>query len=193
MTSMNLSDLYSQYKKEDEIAVLEPGDYVLEVTRCGKRDNGVMPTYRVVEGPHAGKTVMAGGFFLTDRSRSIFFRNINGFGLGEDFFAMNPSFEDLANALVGRVVRVTLKKRDWQGQDRNEIPIGAIKLVGAATPTGAAPAAPPAAAAPPAPPATPAPAPAAPQATDASAAPPEQPPVPAPGPTPPTVGDGPTF
>lgn len=132
---MNLSDLYSQYKKEDEIAVLEPGDYVLEVTRCGKRDNGVMPTYRVVEGPHAGKTVMAGGFFLTDRSRSIFFRNINGFGLGEDFFAMNPSFEDLANALVGRVVRVTLKKRDWQGQDRNEIPIGAIKLVGAATPT----------------------------------------------------------
>lgn len=152
---MSLSELYKDYKKEDEIFVAEPGDYVLEVTRCGKRDNGVMPTYRVVEGPHAGKTVMAGGFYLTERSRSIFFRNMAGWGLGEDFFGMNPTFEDIANALVGRVAKVTLKKKEWQGQDRNEIPIGGIKLQGAAAPSGngSAPAPPtPAAATPPAPP-----------------------------------------
>lgn len=143
MTSMNLSELYGQYKKEDEVFVAEPGDYVLEVTRCGKRDTGVVPTYRIVEGPHAGKTVLAGGFYLTERSRSIFFRNLSGFGLGEDFFKMNPSLEDIANALVGRTVSVKLKKTDWQGNDRNEIPIGAIKLVGAGGPSAtSAPSAP---------------------------------------------------
>lgn len=194
--SINLGEMFQQYKDNDLIEALPAGTYQLEITHAKALANGVRPTYKVVgAGPHANKKVMAGGFYLTEKSRSIFFRNMACLGLDVNYFAQQPTLDDVAKALVGRIADVEVEVRQYNGEDRNEIPIGRIKLVSApplpgvggapvvtqaAAPAPAAPAAPapaaPAAAAPAAPPTPPA---AAPAVAEAPAAPPAPPAPPA--------------
>lgn len=206
MAEVSVSDLYQTFEK-DELVVLPPGNHRLEVISCSVRNgNAVMPVFRAVGGPYAGKRVMCGQETLTEKAASIFFRNMKGFGLEKSFFDTQPSMEQIAQALVGRVVDVELTIEPWKGEDRNKHGIGAVKLVGtkdaagvltevgggttpAATPApaAAAPAAAPAPAPAPAPAAAPEAAPAAeapaetptPEAAPAPAAP-AAPPVPAP-------------
>lgn len=146
-TTVNLHEVYLQYKEEDELLVVDEGTYDLEVISCTvKGGNSLLPTFKVLTGPYASRRLLAGQFTLSDKSRSIFFQNLKGFGLDELFWAQSPSFEQIAAALVGRQVTVFLVKRDWQGSDRNSIPIGKIRLIGgaaAAAPAAAAVAAPP--------------------------------------------------
>lgn len=197
MAEVSLADLYRQYKQEDEITVLEPGTYTLEVIRAsvrkGQKGDGIMPVFKVKEGPYAGKTAMCGQFTASENGRSIFFRQMAGFGITEQFWAQGATIQDAANALVGRVIKANVTQRDWQGQPRNNIAIGGITLVssapaggvpgGAPAPVAAAPVVP---QAPPAPPAeAPAPVPPTPPAPEAAAAVPPPPPPPVPGGTPP--------
>ena len=190
--TVSLYDVYQTYQKEDELLVVDEGQYELEVISCSvKSDNSLLPTFKILGGPMQaaapgeqpvnpiGRRLLAGQFTLSEKSRSIFFQNLKGFGIGESFFAQYRNlgqrevFGILATALVGSKVSVYLAKRDWQGSDRNHIPIGKIKLIGSGT-NGAAPAAAvPAAvaAAPAAPPAEAAPAAAAPAPAAAEAAP----------------------
>jgi hypothetical protein len=131
VTSLNLADLYKQYKKEDEITAVDPGTYELEVMRANVRnENAILPVFRVAAGPKAGQTVMAGQMTLTDKSRSIFFRQLKGFGIDESFFQRpGVTMQDVANTLVGRTIQATLSKEKWNGEDRNKLPIGGIKLL----------------------------------------------------------------
>jgi len=202
MASGTVGELYKTYEK-DELVVLAAGTARLSVESCsvkGEDNNAVFPIFRVVAGQEpngedaAGKRVMAGQQTLTDRSASIFFRNMKGFGLGKDYFDTDPTFDQIAKDLVGRVVDVELQVDNWKGQDRNKVAIGGIKLVGHKDPTTgqvnyldgeAAP--PPAAAAPAAPAPAPAPAPvpeAAPAAPQAAAPAPTPAPAAAPAPAP---------
>lgn len=141
MTTVNLQDAFKQYQKEDEVTVLEEGEYTLEVIRCavrGQDKNALMPVYRVIGGPYAGKTVMAGQLTLTENSKSIFFRNLKGFGVDENFIMQAAGgLKDIADALVGRVVKMKVQKRQWQGNDRNQFPIGGVMLVSLPSQPGA--------------------------------------------------------
>jgi len=225
MTTVNLQDAFKQYQKEDEVTVLEEGEYTLEVIRCavrGQDKNALMPVYRVIGGPYAGKTVMAGQLTLTENSRSIFFRNLKGFGIEEAFIMQSAGgLDDIAKALIGRVVKMKVQKRQWQGNDRNQFPIGGVMLVSLPSQPGApqaaaqqaAPVAPQVAQPPaapavqqqapppvqeqaPPPPAAPvqqqAPPPAAPAATAQQTPPPPPNPAAAPPPPPPPAGGAPT-
>lgn len=79
--------------------------------------------FRIVDGPQKDKGVRTQ---LTISAESavalkIFFQHMAAFGLTADYFATNPSKEDVARALVNRGVRITLGIRPWQGVDRNEV------------------------------------------------------------------------
>lgn len=200
MSTVNARELFEQYKK-DELICLPAGPARLYCFACTAKDNGVIPIFRATDGEHKGKRVMTGTQTLTDKSASIFFRNMKGYGLDETFFA--PYLDDtpammkaIAAVLPGRTVDMELIVDPYQGQDRNKVAIGSIRLVsvtdaaGVVTAVQGAPTAPPAAPVAPvapvapavpvvtAPAATPV-APAAPPATPPPAAPPVAAPVPA--------------
>lgn len=193
MAEVSVSDLYQSYEK-DELVVLPAGNHRLEVISCSVRNgNAVMPVFRAVGGPYAGKRVMTGQETLTEKAASIFFRNMKGYGLEKSFFDQSPTMEQIAQALVGRVVDMELTIEPYKGEDRNKHGIGAVKLVGTKDSAGvltevgggtaptvpeaqtAAPAPQQPAAAPAPAPATPAPAPAAAPTPEAAPTPAEQP------------------
>ena len=133
---VTLGQLYDQYKK-DEPVVLPAGTRVqLEVAAASvKGENAIFPVFRVTSGPNAGSKVLAGQLTLTEKSASIFYRQLAGFGIGEDFIKsvahlpLKEALAQIANALTGRVVETELQTDKWQGQDRNKLPIGGIKLI----------------------------------------------------------------
>ncbi len=130
--SVNLGQMFAQYKEHDQLTAVEAGTYDLEIVSCKGLANGVRPVYKVVGAhPRAGAKVMAGGFYCSDASRSIFFRNMTCLGFDQNYFTQNPTFDDIAKALVGRVIKAELTVKQWQGEDRNEIPIGRIQLISA--------------------------------------------------------------
>jgi hypothetical protein len=186
LSTVDLKDLLKSYADE-QAAILEPGDYTLEVTRCTVRnDNALFPIFKVIGGPDAGKTAMLGPLSLTEKAANIFFRNLKGLGVEPDFFTQYATVPDAlkaaAEAIKGRIVEIQVEKREWNGEDRNSFKPGRVKLVSMGradgTPAGIPQAAPPAPvqAAPPVPPAAP-----------LVQAPPPLPPAP------PATGDAPPF
>ena len=136
MATVNLQDMLKAHEDE-EVAVLPAGEYQLEVVRAivrpSAKGEGILPTFKVIGGPYNGKTVMAGGLYLTDASRSIFFRNLKGFGIDKTFVAQCSGLQDIANALVGRILKVQLEVGKWKNEDKNEVPIGGYELVSIAS------------------------------------------------------------
>lgn len=189
MSAINLQQMFAAYQDEDELTVLPSDTYELEVIQCSAKEDRVTPVYKVRSGPYAGKRVMAGQLVFSEKARSITFRKLSGFGIGQDFImsiANSPNpMQELANALVGRVIRVKVEAAPWQGEMRNNLPINGIQLVSGGGGVAGAAAPPPAA---PTPQAAPTPAPAAPapppQAAPAPPAAPASPPTPAPAPAP---------
>jgi hypothetical protein len=121
-----------QEAKADDIQALEPGDYELEVVSAKDRGTDVMPVFKVTAGPFAGRKVMAGAFSIKGNGARVFYQNMKAFGLPEEFLlAETTTLDDVAKALVGRVVNATLIIDDWKGEPRNKIPIGAIRLISA--------------------------------------------------------------
>lgn len=125
-TTHNWKDL--KKRGEDATKPIEPGWYVMEclkadLKRASTTGNPMISAqFRVVDGPAAGKTAFT-NFNITpdsDFALGIFFAQIGAFGLGDEFFATDPTPEQLAASLVGRRANVELGIRAWQGQDRNE-------------------------------------------------------------------------
>lgn len=125
-TTHNWKDL--KKRGDDATKPIEPGWYVMECTKAdlGKASTTGNPMikaqFKVVEGPAAGKTAF-NNFNITpdsDFALGIFFNQLAAFGIGDEFFASDPTPEQLAASLVGRRANVELGIRPWQGQDRNE-------------------------------------------------------------------------
>jgi hypothetical protein len=136
--TVNLGSAFKEYQVEE--GAVPAGNYRLEVASCkaSVSQNGnpmLTPTFKLVPGTDArypnGRTVLAGVFALTENSKSIFFRNMAALGLDQTYFEGSPTLQDAANALEGRVVDAELEVREYQGQDRNSIPIGKMVLVSA--------------------------------------------------------------
>lgn len=106
---------------------------------------------KIVGGPHDGRVLWTQLTLSVDNDNAvaIFFRQMAALGLGKEYFAQQPSFENVAQALVGRSAIFEVGIKTWQNQPRNEV--SNIKPAGAVP--GIAPQAPVA----PAPPATPVP------------------------------------
>jgi hypothetical protein len=114
-------------RADDSTKPPEPGWYVLECMKAERRNaqtSGnpmVYAQFRIVEGAAAGKTGIFNNFNLTvdnDFAMSIFFRNMAAFGLDDQYFASNPTLDQVAAALVGRRANVELGIETYQGIPR---------------------------------------------------------------------------
>lgn len=114
--------------------VLPPGDYDVVVdtaesvlTKNGK--NMIKVRFKVQGGPSSGRSVFWNAVFsprrddgsVNEGALKAWFGNMAAFGLKTEFFAANPSFEQIASAMVGKKVIVNLKIRDYMGQDQNDV------------------------------------------------------------------------
>lgn len=80
---------------------------------------------KVIDGPYQNRPVMTQFVLVIDNPNALamFFRNMKGFGLDENFFAQLGSgqLEPVAAALMSRRAQVTLGTKKWNGEDRNEV------------------------------------------------------------------------
>lgn len=142
MTTVDWASLMQQ--AQTAAAALPVGDYNMLVANCTATSskNG-KPMFKaklqVEDGPHAGRS-MTNNFNLTldnPVALRIFFRQMNSFGLDSNFFAQNPTYEQIAAMLVGRRARISVTIEKWQGEDQNRI--SAIGPALGSVPTGVSP------------------------------------------------------
>lgn len=128
-----------------------------EATQSSSGKDMIKVKFKVLGGPHEGRGLFNQFVISPDSANALafFFRHMAAFGLDEKYFATNPQLEAVAAALVGKVCRVKVSIREWQGQDRNQV--DAVMPPTPGTATVAAPAPTPMPTAPPTPgqPATP--------------------------------------
>lgn len=191
MTEFNWSQLMSE--ADVGIVPVPAGEYevqcataVVKPTSTGKQM--IVCRYNIVSGPHQGRTAYNQVTLTTDSppAMGFFFRNMKAHGLDANFFAANPTLEQVAENLVGKLAHVKIGVKNVNGDDRNSMDgFSPSQLQGGApvaapAPVTAAPAfpgAPPMAAPPMAPPMAP-PVAAAPMAPPMAPAPPVAPPAP---------------
>lgn len=86
---------------------------------------------KVVGGPYNNRVLFTNFVLSTENAvaLSIFFRNVDAFGLDDAFFTSlggadsDPAIgmQTVAAALIGRTARAEVGIRTWQGQERNEV------------------------------------------------------------------------
>lgn len=107
---------------------------------------------QVVAGPHANRIVWNRFVVSPENPKALgyFFRNMAAFGLSSEFFAAQPTDDQVANAMVDKLCRIEVGQSEYNGAVRNEVtkvlppeggPIAATAPTAAPT-TPAAPAAP---------------------------------------------------
>lgn len=118
MSTGSFQDLVADYKENNDLAILDNGRYQFEVIACTARDTDIMPTYKVVGGPYAGKRTMLGQISLKGNAQGIFFQTMKqGFGLDENAIAalvgtgsVKQGLEAIAKAITGSIVEVTVQQ-----------------------------------------------------------------------------------
>lgn len=127
MSGFSFSDL-QKVAKEAGYDLVPDGEYESVVkagVKCVKTQGGkdmFKMTFAVNDGPIKGSVF--NNMVISPESApalAIFFRQMAALGLGDDFFATNPSMDQVCSALVGRRARIVVGKREWQGQERNEV------------------------------------------------------------------------
>ncbi|MGB2791297.1 MAG: DUF669 domain-containing protein [Candidatus Moraniibacteriota bacterium] len=79
--------------------------------------------YKVLGGPHNGRTIFNNITLTTDNPNALrmFFLNMKAMGLGPEYFGQNPPKEHVAASLVGKQCKVTVDHREYQGQMRENV------------------------------------------------------------------------
>lgn len=130
MTTRNWQELMNE--AGGGIELLPPGEYEAEtvkadhkVAQSGKDMWSVR--FKITTGPYANKPVW-NNFTLAKENPNalgVFFRQMAIFGLDGEFFGMNPSNEQVADALGGgKKCRLTVGQREYpkgSGQMRNDV------------------------------------------------------------------------
>src|ERR1035438_3304507 len=99
---------------------MQVGTAVVATTGNGK--DMIKVRYNVVAGPHTGRPVFNNFTISPESSQSMgfFFRQMKAHGLGPDFFQRNPTPQQVAENLMGKLVHVKIKIEPYQGEDRNK-------------------------------------------------------------------------
>lgn len=202
MASVNWSQLQSA-AAEASFDPVPPSTYDVyvhqaEATTSSTNKDMIKVVFKIENGPYAGKSIFNQFVLSPDNNNalSFFFRHMRALGLGQEFFAANPSMGQVASALQGRRARLNVGIRTWNEQEQNDVkavlpPLGegvavppanlaGMPQVAAARPVAASPSPSPAAAPVPSPAYVPPPAPPAPPVTAPAPAPVAAPPAPEP-------------
>lgn len=109
----------------DYDVVVESAESVL--SKNGK--NMIKVKFKVQGGPSNNRTVFWNAVFsprrddgsMNEGALKAWFSNMAAFGMKTEFFAANPSFEQIADTMVGRKVIVNLGIREYMGNDQNDV------------------------------------------------------------------------
>ena len=113
--------------------MLPDGSYVLEVEKADALDHHILIGLRVLDGPHKGRHTTLRLVF-TQKAMPIAFANLAGFGIGKDEIGQVSTLQEIADALVGRVVEVPeMTSREYNGRRFQSWPIGGIRSVHASS------------------------------------------------------------
>lgn len=133
---MNDGVLWSDLVKEFSggFEPLPDGDYdvVVETAEYKVSSNGkdmIKVKFKVQGGPSNGRTIYWNAVFsprkptgeVNEGALRAWFGNMGCFGLKTAFFAANPSMEQIAAAMEGKKVIVTLTTREWDNREQNEV------------------------------------------------------------------------
>lgn len=97
--------------------------------------------FKVRGGPHDGHPIWSNMTVSPESpvALGIFFRQMDTLGLTAEYFAQNPTDEQVAAALVGRCANITVELGDWNNTPKNEVK-GISRSAGAAATAIPAPA-----------------------------------------------------
>lgn len=109
----------------DYDVVAETAEYV--VSKNGK--DMIKVKFKVQGGPSNGRTVYWNCVFsprkptgeVNEGALRAWFGNLSCFGLKAAFFGVNPSMDQIAAAMEGKRVIITLGTREYNGQEQNEV------------------------------------------------------------------------
>jgi len=116
----------------DALKPVPDGEYpfIVDDARSATASTGspmIVAKLKIREGAHAGRKILQ-NFVLTVDSQmalAIFFRSMATMGLDANYWSQLPpglpGLEIAAKALIGRMGRMQLGHRTWQGVDRNEV------------------------------------------------------------------------
>lgn len=79
--------------------------------------------FKVESGPHAGRIVYNNFTISPENANALrfFFQHMGAMGLTREFFAGNPTPQQVADALLGRRCRIGVKHRTYQGTLRENV------------------------------------------------------------------------
>lgn len=113
---------------------LPNGDYdviteTAEYKVAGTGKDMIKVKFKVQGGPSNGRTVYWNAVFsprkadgtVNEGALRAWFGNMSCFGLKTAFFSANPSMDQIAAAMEGKRVIVTLATREWEGREQNDV------------------------------------------------------------------------
>lgn len=174
MTTTSWAQMIAEAQAGGGIDPVPPNTYTVQIADAEAKTAStgrsmIRTEFHIADGgAHNGRKVWNNFVIVPENPNAlaIFFRQMKAIGLDEAFFATEPSMEQIAEAMKGRMAQIKVGIRTYEGTQRNEVDNMSAPPAGAAAPQPgvpvvqhAAPAPAPAAAAP-APAQAPAPAPA---------------------------------
>lgn len=119
---------WDSLQKDADNTLLADGEYNLivvkgEATRSSTNKPMIKLRLAVVDGPRKDFPLFTQLTLSADNPMALrmWFNNLAAFGLGQDYFATKPTLEQLAETLVGRGVRATVGRRNFNNVPRNDI------------------------------------------------------------------------
>lgn len=127
MASVPFSDLLKA-SEDAGFTNCPPGEYDVRVVEASTKTTGggkdmIIAKFEILTGPHAGRKVSNNFVISPENANALgfFFRHMRAMGLGGDFFAQNPSVEQVAASLIGKTCRIEVGTRHWNGEDREDV------------------------------------------------------------------------
>lgn len=116
MAGLNFKSLLGTAAEAPDFSPLTPGKYAANVTGCTVKDTSTGKKmwnieFTVAEGPSQGRKAWTNQVLSPENATalSIFFRQMAAMGLDSDYFATEPSPEDIAAKLIATGAPVTIE------------------------------------------------------------------------------------
>ena len=103
----------------------------VEAKKTAKGKDMFAIKYQIANGPHANRNIFNNVTISPESAAALgfFFRDMKAMGLPSEYFAANPSVDQIAKDLTGKTCRVEVGRREWGGEERENV----TKVMPAAT------------------------------------------------------------
>ena len=122
MTSINFSELYN----DATTLVTGTFDGIVTEATATQSSNGkdmIKAKLQIEGGKHHGRVYWRNVVVSPESSGAMrmFFVTMAAFGLEGDYFAANPTMDQIARDITGKRCKFTVDKREFQGVDREDV------------------------------------------------------------------------